>query len=163
MFHLLLVTQRDQLHFEVPHPILVCTYTNVAVDNLVEGFATAGVKPLRVGYGSKVKASLYEHTLDHKIEIHPLKYQVDRLAREEKILEEQVTDLRSCIHGLRDAVAKNLLERQSNMRRTLAWKERCLSACRSKMYRMRQRMLRDILDGSDVVRKMSLLRLFTSS
>ncbi|KAK1220440.1 hypothetical protein PQX77_016821 [Marasmius sp. AFHP31] len=28
-------------HFRVPEPLLVCTYTNVAVDNLVEGLASA--------------------------------------------------------------------------------------------------------------------------
>ncbi|KAH8831193.1 P-loop containing nucleoside triphosphate hydrolase protein [Flagelloscypha sp. PMI_526] len=38
-----------KVHFQVPHPLLVCTYTNVAVDNLVEGFVKAGLNPVRVG------------------------------------------------------------------------------------------------------------------
>ena len=41
-------------HFEVPQPLMICTYTNVAVDNLVEGLMKAGLKPLRVGFGGKV-------------------------------------------------------------------------------------------------------------
>ncbi|KAH0825645.1 hypothetical protein J3R83DRAFT_12675, partial [Lanmaoa asiatica] len=45
-------------HFEVHHPILVCAYTNAAVDNLVEGFAEARLKPLRIGFRGKIKDSL---------------------------------------------------------------------------------------------------------
>jgi len=68
------------------HPILVSTYTNVAVDNLVEGFAAVGVKPLRIAFGGKVKPSLLEHTLDYKFDRHPLKPEVDRLANQEQTL-----------------------------------------------------------------------------
>jgi hypothetical protein len=41
--------------FRGPQPILVCTFTNVAVDNLVEGLAKAGVKPLRVGSRGNIR------------------------------------------------------------------------------------------------------------
>jgi hypothetical protein len=61
----------------VVHPILVCTYTNVAVDNLVEGFVTAGLDLVRIGYG-QIKSSLQEYSFESKIERHPLhpKYRV---------------------------------------------------------------------------------------
>src|SRR5882757_9380800 len=63
--------------FAVVHPIMVCTYTNVAVDNLVEGFVAAGLDPVRVGYG-QIKPTLREHSLEFKIERHPLypKYEI---------------------------------------------------------------------------------------
>jgi hypothetical protein len=56
---------------------MVCTYTNVAVDNLVEGFVTAGLDPVRIGYG-QIKSTLQEHSFEFKIEKHPLypKYKV---------------------------------------------------------------------------------------
>lgn len=59
------------------HPILVCTYTNVAVDNLVEGFVAAGLDPVRIGYG-QAKSTFQEYSLETKFEKHPLyaKYKV---------------------------------------------------------------------------------------
>lgn len=70
---------------------MVCTYTNVAVDNLVEGFVTAGLDPVRIGYG-QIKSTLQEHSFEFKIERHPLypKYKAvsERLEKLEKDLEE---------------------------------------------------------------------------
>ena len=76
-------------HFAVVHTILVCTYTNVAVDNLVEGFVTAGLDPVRIGYG-QTKLTLQEHSLESKFEKHPLydKYKV--ASEESKNLEKQL-------------------------------------------------------------------------
>jgi hypothetical protein len=67
------------MHWEVPHPLLVCTYTNVAVDHLVEGLSLVGLNPLRVGFAGKVKPSLAPYTLDAQIEVHPLKKDIDFL------------------------------------------------------------------------------------
>ena len=50
---------------------MVCTYTNVAVDNLVEGFVNAGLDPVRIGYG-QIKSTLQEHSFEFKLERHPL-------------------------------------------------------------------------------------------
>ena len=69
-------------HFAVPYPILLCTYTNVAVDNLVDGFvrhASAGSKKsktkpltaLRIGSAGKVRSSLDEYTLESQLDKHP--------------------------------------------------------------------------------------------
>lgn len=60
-------------HFEVPHPILVSTYTNVAIDNLLEGFAGGGLKPLRVGTDSTTKDDFQEFTFDYQFQLHPRK------------------------------------------------------------------------------------------
>ena len=74
-------------HFEVPHPILVCTYTNVAVDNLLEGFAAGGLKPLRVGTEGLTKDELEKYLFDNKFEEHPRKSELDRLVAEYEALD----------------------------------------------------------------------------
>lgn len=68
------------------HPILVCTYTNVAVDNLVEGFVTAGLDPVRIGYG-QTKSTLQQHSLESKVEKHPLYAKYEAASEESKRLE----------------------------------------------------------------------------
>lgn len=71
--------------FEVPQPILVCTYTNTAVDNLLENIAAAGLKPLRVGYEGFVKAGLEEYMMEVQFDKHPRKAEYDAaLKRKEK-------------------------------------------------------------------------------
>lgn len=70
------------------HPILVCTYTNVAVDNLVEGFVAAGLDPVRIGYG-QTKSTLQEHSLEFKIEKHPLYARYKTVSDELKKLEKK--------------------------------------------------------------------------
>jgi hypothetical protein len=73
----------------VVHPILVCTYTNVAVDNLVEGFVTAGLDPVRIGYG-QIKSTLQEYSLESKFEKHPLYTKYEVASEELKILEKEL-------------------------------------------------------------------------
>ncbi|KAH7882136.1 P-loop containing nucleoside triphosphate hydrolase protein [Phlebopus sp. FC_14] len=138
-------------HFEVHHPILVCTYTNVAVDNLVEGLATAGVKPLRVGYGGKVKSSLAQHTLDYKLEQHPLKPKVEKLLEEQKDIEARRTDLVKNIATSEKSTGDRFRERLERMRNALIMVERKSMAVKSKLYAMHQEMLRDISSAADVI------------
>ena len=45
----------SQREFDVAIPLLVCTYTNVAVDNLVEGLVAGGLHPVRVGSEGSIK------------------------------------------------------------------------------------------------------------
>jgi hypothetical protein len=71
---------------------LVCTYTNVAVDNLVEGFAASGLNPLRVGFAGRVPAPLHPYTLDARIELHPLKKDIDKLKADIISLEKRIAD-----------------------------------------------------------------------
>jgi superfamily I DNA and/or RNA helicase len=141
-----------QVHFEVVHPILVCTYTNVAVDNLVEAFAASGVKPLRVGYGGKIRDSLYKHTLDYNLEQHYLKTEVDKLTKKEDELQTQISALGKKIALLTDAASEAALARKSNMEEAMASKQRVFMAVRSKKYGLCQRMLHDVVNDADVVR-----------
>jgi hypothetical protein len=74
-------------HFNVHHPILVCTYTNVAVDNLVEGFVKAGLQPLRIGPDGRVKDGLLPFSLQGRLKSHPLHpnfLEVQQRAREQR-------------------------------------------------------------------------------
>ncbi|WVQ79928.1 hypothetical protein IAT38_002029 [Cryptococcus sp. DSM 104549] len=75
-------------HFQIPHPILVCAHTNVAVDNLVSGLTRHGVKALRIGQPLRVREDLREWTLEQRAKQHPLYWKVEYFARERgKILE----------------------------------------------------------------------------
>ena len=105
-------------HFTIPHPILLCTYTNVAVDNLLEGLARVSqsseaehkakknavqpVKLLRVGSEGRVRRSLASHTFEAQAAAHPragaLKKISDRIAerrKDRKQLSQRIRDLRS--------------------------------------------------------------------
>ncbi|OAX35034.1 P-loop containing nucleoside triphosphate hydrolase protein [Rhizopogon vinicolor AM-OR11-026] len=143
-----------KVHFEVHHPLLVCTYTNVAVDNLVEGFVAAGVKPLRVGYGGKIKSSLYEHTLDAKLEAHPLKPKADQVLKEQENTEKKRNELYQRIATAEKAGKAERLER---MRFALAMMERQILAMRAKLYAMHQEMLNDITAAADVSQHVALI------
>lgn len=132
------------------HPILVCTYTNVAVDNLVEGLAATGVKPLRVAFGSKVKPSLFEHTLECKLEQHILKPKVDKLEEQEQKIQKEIASLDKKIREL-DTSGRHQT-RLDRMRSDMIVRERQYNVVRSKKYHFKQQMLRDILSDADVVR-----------
>ncbi|KAH7911786.1 P-loop containing nucleoside triphosphate hydrolase protein [Hygrophoropsis aurantiaca] len=134
-----------KLHFQVPQPLLVCTYTNVAVDNLVEGFASSGIKPLRVGYGGKIKSSLYKHTLDYKLEQHPLKPRVDSLISDQERLEKRRSDLAEKIQN------ESKAPRLERMRTAFVSVERQAQVIKSKLYALHQEMLREITSEADVI------------
>jgi hypothetical protein len=147
----------DQVNFQVPHPILVCTYTNVAVDNLVEGLSFAGLQPLRVGYGGKVKSSLLEHTLDYKLGTHPLKPELDQLTKKEEALQRRSTHLRKKLDELRRSESGRHGERQEKVHAALISVEKQEGALRSRIYAIRQKMLRHVVNDADVVRQLLLL------
>lgn len=86
-------------HFAIPYPVLLCTYTNVAVDNLVEGIVRQTsfvdlpgrakpkpLRPLRVGSPGKVRPALEPHTLEAQLAAHPL-------ATEYQALQDRITNL----------------------------------------------------------------------
>ena len=134
------------------HPILVCAYTNAAVDNLVEGFAGVRLKPLRVGFRGKIKDSLTEHTLDYKLDQHPLKSKVDRLLEEKNVAERKRLDLTKRIEGVQRAPTTRAAGRLDQMRSALLAQERQSMAIAAKLYALHQEMLRDITADADVVR-----------
>ncbi|KZT23060.1 P-loop containing nucleoside triphosphate hydrolase protein [Neolentinus lepideus HHB14362 ss-1] len=137
-----------KVQFQIVHPVLVCTYTNVAVDNLVEGLAAAGMKPLRIGYGGKVKTSLYEHTLDAKLEKHPLRPQLDKLIKEQTELMEQIESRRKVV---RDKHLAGASASATRMEFYVTQMDRQLKILNGKIYALRQVMLQDIVYSADVV------------
>lgn len=134
------------------HPILVCAYTNAAVDNLVEGFAAAGLKPLRIGFRGKIKDSLTKHTLDYKLDQHPLKPKVDRFLEEKSAAEKKRLDLTKKIEAVQRAPTTRTVGRLDQMRSALLAQERQSMAIAAKLYAIHQEMLRDITADADVVR-----------
>jgi bifunctional ADP-heptose synthase (sugar kinase/adenylyltransferase) len=144
----------QQVHFEVPHPILVCTYTNVAVDNLVEGLVSSGVKALRVGFGGNVRSSLIEHTLDHKLETHPLQPALARLVKREEGLSARMMGLESQLVEVRRrelSGTKGLSKRGDNMQLSLLNMQNEQNVLKSRIYAMQQQMLRNVISEADVV------------
>ncbi|KAF8216269.1 P-loop containing nucleoside triphosphate hydrolase protein [Mycena galopus ATCC 62051] len=148
-----------KVHFEVPHPLLVCTYTNVAVDNLVEGLAASDVRPLRVGFGGKVKESLVEHTLDYKLEHHPLKPQMDTLVKEEegialriRELSKKIDEARERLKTARTPNAQGVAQQiMTNMEADLALRQRMQNSLKARIYALQMEMLRDVIAKADVI------------
>lgn len=147
--------EERQVHFEVPHPLLVCTYTNVAVDNLVEGLVAAGVKPLRVGFGERVRPSLLKHTLDYQIQAHPLQKVLIPLIKEEKKLQERFHEMSSTILNARESATYDVkaLKKYDRLQIKRVSLERQLMAVRAKKYAAEQEMLQDVVKKADVVRR----------
>lgn len=52
-------------------PILATAYTNVAVDNLLEGLRACGIDALRLGRPVKVREELRDATLQARLALHP--------------------------------------------------------------------------------------------
>ncbi len=51
-------------------PVLACAPSNLAVDNLVERLAAAGVDAVRLGHPARVLPSVLSHTLEARVEEH---------------------------------------------------------------------------------------------
>lgn len=75
-----------KLHWKIPHPILVCAHTNVAVDNLLSGLRSHGIKAIRTGSSDRVRDELKEYTFDHLVEGHPMFRDVDAKRKEKENL-----------------------------------------------------------------------------
>ncbi|PVF95111.1 P-loop containing nucleoside triphosphate hydrolase protein [Serendipita vermifera] len=58
-------------HFKILEPLLVCAYTNVALDNLVESIQAVDLKPLRIGIDAKMPDELKEWSFEGWIRKHP--------------------------------------------------------------------------------------------
>ncbi|KAF8621479.1 hypothetical protein AX15_007769 [Amanita polypyramis BW_CC] len=142
-----------KIHFEVPHPLLVCTYTNVAVNNLVEGLVTTGLKPLRVGFGESVGPSLVEHTLDYQVANHRLQKVLTPIVKEVMKLEERINDQSMRVSSaLSDAIREPKAQKTyERMQAKLASLERQISAVRARKYAFEQEMLQDIVRKADVI------------
>ncbi|KAK7049299.1 hypothetical protein VNI00_005900 [Paramarasmius palmivorus] len=143
-------------HFQVPEPLLVCTFTNVAVDNLVERLADAGLRPLRASSAGKVKPSLQEHTLEWKMEQHPSRPDLKRLVVRADALEKELQTLRVALADLRtkvvtDTATEREHKRAKRMEEDLVRKERMDGALKRRIYGLERSMLKEILDSADVI------------
>jgi hypothetical protein len=126
----------------------------VAVDNLVEGLVSSSVKALRVGFGGNVRSSLIEHTLDHKLETHPLQPTLARLVKREEELSSRMMDLESQLVQVRRQElngTKGLGKRGDNMQLSLLNMQNEQNVLKSRIYAMQQQMLRNVISEADVV------------
>ena len=156
----MLVAKRvRQVRFEAPQPLLLCTYTNVAVDNLVDGLVKAGVKPLRVGYHGTIRSSLIPYSLDYKLQQHPLTATVQKLVDESASTQEGIEELNGKYKDLEkkveDAAARTprreTVQRLTNMRDALVKLKTRAKYLKSRIFSIQQKMLTDIVSDADVV------------
>ena len=132
----------------------MCTYTNVAVDNLVDGLVSAGVKALRVGFGGSVRSSVLEHTLDYKLSIHPLQPRLLDLAKEEEGLGRRIAGLKIDLRDVCDKESSGdatAIAKAERMRKALLAVQGEHAGVRSRKYAMQQQMLREVISDADVV------------
>ena len=129
-------------------PILVCTYTNMALDHVVEGLVGRGLKPLRVGIDGKVQPTLREYSLEAYLDRHPRRTELERLVRDETNLQEK---MRTLERNIEEARTEGKLNRQANLQAILANVDRQFWGVRAKLYRLRQVMITDVLNQADVV------------
>ena len=131
---------------------MVCTYTNVAVDNLVEGLVAAGLDPVRIGYG-QIKSTLQEHSLEFKIEQHPLYPEYRVVSRN---LEDLENDLRKISAAISEhqklRVPSPEISRLKSLRGVSYAK---LSRLNSQKLAMYQQMQVEVLTRADVVRSLT--------
>lgn len=135
-----------QADFEVPVPILVCTYTNMALDHIVEGLVGRGLKPLRVGLDAKVQPALKDYVLEAYLDRHPRRNELEHHVREETRLQEKAQLLEKRIGEASDKPS-----RVANLRSILANVDRQLRIVKAKVFRLRQEMITDVLKEADVV------------
>jgi hypothetical protein len=131
----------------------VCTYTNVAVDNLVEGFVKAGLKPLRIAFSGKVKPEIEEYTYQQAMARHFLKPRLDELtaqceqaAGNLRLIDEQIRE--KALTDTGSAQSQKALERL-RIRRTSA--ERRVHGLQAERYRTEQVILQEMLQEAQVV------------
>lgn len=132
--------------FEVPVPILVCTYTNMALDHIVEGLVGRGLKPLRVGLDAKVRPALKDYVLEAYLNRHPRRNDLERLVREEMRSQEKTQLLEKKI-----GEASNNPNRVASLRKILANMDRQFWAVKAKVFKLRQEMITDVLKEADVI------------
>jgi regulator of nonsense transcripts 1 len=80
--------------------ILAVADSNVAVDNLLEGLLSLGVRAVRLGQPVKVRESLREATMDARMEEHPLRRDLDHLLESNEKLSRRVKGMKGKEKGL---------------------------------------------------------------
>lgn len=138
-------------HFMVPQPLLVCTFTNVAIDNLVEGLISAGVAALRVGGLSRVGEGLVQYTLDSHMQIHPLRKELNAAIKEKQAIKRAIKLYIEKIADMKDARTDEELSHLKSNKRALEVAEKRLRKVSSVEYRVRRKMEYEIISNADVV------------
>ena len=121
----------------------------------MEGLAKAGVKPLRVG--GCIQKSLIEHSLDYKLEHHPLHPKLVKAVSEEEKLSRQILALEKARKELSKKMweaakpNRSLIERENNMRKGLIAMQNQRKNLQQKIYAIQQQMLREVVNAADVV------------
>lgn len=117
----------------------------------MEGLAAAGVKPLRVGFGGKVRKSLEPFTIAYRRERHPKAGAAAKAEKEVEELSKLVEDNRRRTVELGKTGTPAALRNLEVAQRALATRERRLQAVKAKSYAIEQGILRDIVKDADVV------------
>ncbi|THH07595.1 hypothetical protein EW145_g3266 [Phellinidium pouzarii] len=138
-------------HFEVPHPLLVCTYTNVAVDNLLESLIANGLKPLRVGFEGKEKVGLEDYMFQHQFENHVEKPAYTKCKEAKEEVTKAIRDLEAKIKALKKKERSTFSQRLENMDKELKSLEAKRASRAMQEYRVRQTIVRDIIMKADVI------------
>ena len=80
--------------------VLAVADSNVAVDNLLEGLLSLGVRAVRLGQPVKVRESLREATMDARMEEHPLRRDLDHWLESNEKLSRRVKGMKGKEKGL---------------------------------------------------------------
>lgn len=130
-------------HWKIPHPILVCAHTNVAVDNVLEGLRNHGLKPLRYGNIERVPESLHDRAFDTLLQEHPLYPEVQAIALERREVMERLESGEGMTGKgwLCVLTPDAYIEAQQKYSTTL----------NQKAFLLRRRMFFDVLNDADVV------------
>lgn len=136
-------------HWEVPHPVLVCAHTNVAVDNVVAGLKAQGLKVVRFGTASRVPESLQGLTFEAQLERHPLWGYLEHLRRErEGIVSELGEGNLSSEYSLLSRGSQQELTSQEQM---AEGKQKQSATLNRRIFMMRRRIQFEVLADADVV------------
>lgn len=123
----------------------------------MEGLAKAGVKPLRVGFNGNVQKLLVEHSLEHKLEKHPLHPTLVKIVKEAEKMLGEIQALTLALKELSKKLweaknpKKSMIERESNMRLGLTSMQNQHKHLQQKIYAIQQEMLREAVAAADVV------------
>lgn len=129
-------------HFQVPHPILLAAHTNVAVDNLAEGCVNAGLRVVRAGSSTAVRASLEAHTFEAQFQRHALYPAYASAERALRDAQQQRNALQDALQAQKGSV---------EIRTRLQAAKRRVVHCSAKCHMLRHRLFADILHTADVV------------